>query len=90
MREWLTERREAAQERSRLDAKQRALLGTGSGGSGVTVTMRRISGEAASREPVWIVRHQFPNREARRRGARSLGQNKPYVRPAVERMGEDA
>lgn len=68
MREWLTERREAAIDRRRLNQKAALLAGPSGGGSGVTVEMRRISGEAEARPPVYLFEQTEggANREARR------------------------
>lgn len=65
MRGWLTDRRDAVRDQIARQRKADLLTGEG-GGSGVTVTMRRISGEAAAREPHYIARAEGPNRAERR------------------------
>lgn len=87
MREYLTDRREKAIARRALDKKAALLVGKEGGGSGITVTMRRISGEASSREPEFVARHAGPNRATRRATARREqkrmlpGPNKPWYAP---------
>ncbi len=101
MREYLNDKLDAARERNRLDAKARLLTPDG-GGSGVTIEMRRISGEAKSRKPATINPGGYtgPNRAERRADARRTGrgwqnrvrpsQNAPYVTPRDTARGDHA
>lgn len=96
MRDWLETMRARRDERIDRDEKARLLAPSESGGHGVTVDMRRISGEAAAREPEWICKHELPNRQMRRGRGRlgriggQLGRNVPYVAPRAAGTGDDA
>lgn len=79
--EWLNDRWEAAQKRNKAPRRRRP------SGSGVTAVMKQISGEAAAREPEYVVLNLLPNRAMRRAGLaeRDTGaRNVPYVAPVVE------
>jgi hypothetical protein len=80
MRAWISESRQAVAERNRLDQKAALLAGPSGGGSGITITMRQISGEAASRDPEYIHEHTDggANRHERRHGLNRTRHDRQY------------
>lgn len=79
---WLNDRWEAERKRNKAPRRRRP------SGSGVTAVMKQISGEAAAREPEYVVLHSLPNRAMRRHGLAldSGARNVPYVAPVVEQV----
>jgi hypothetical protein len=73
LRAWLNDRRELAKEAAKRQAKADLLTGETGGGSGVTVTMRRISGQAQAKQREWVYRqpkNAGPTRQERRHNPR--------------------
>lgn len=63
--EWHADRKAAALKRADRD-KKAALLAPSGGGTGVTLTMRQISGEAKAREQEHLAINEGPNHAVRR------------------------
>lgn len=93
---WYQDCKAAALARIDRDKKSALLLGDLGGGSGVTIEMRRLSGEAKARELETLAINEGPNHASRRaealrerardprtgRADLTPARNTPYVNPA--------